>query len=267
MNQQTLIAEVSRIFSSTHPQCSLFLAGSFGRGTADEWSDVDLIAMAPTQHHAALAAGWRDMLNAITPIVFWNELNRGGLVINAISEEWLRCDLSIVTHETFGRRARDTVKPLVDRDDLYDTLPDTLPLKQPDAGTVSYLIHEFIRMLGLMPVGLGRGEYVTMVLGVGMMRGHLEALMMQDVTHPDPGGILHLSKLLPPADMGVLRALPYPGPERDALVAANLAIARQFLPRARRMAQRLDIDWPEAFEAATRRRLEHTLGPAVATGF
>lgn len=243
MNQQDLIAAVSEPMDVASVR-GLFLAGSFGRGTADEWSDVDLIAVVADGQERIVADHWRTALHAITPIVFWNELPRGVLVLNAISEEWLRCDITICTLNDFGRRAKNTVKPLIDRDGIYDALPDTLPPKQPDAGTVSYLIHEFIRMLGLMPVGLGRGELVTMVVGVGMMRGHLETLLMQDVSNPDPGGMLYQSKLLPPEQMAMLRSLPYPGPDRAALIEANLAVARQFMPRARAMAKRLDIAWP-----------------------
>lgn len=267
MDQQDLIAAIASAMSDKPAVRGLFLAGSFGRGTEDEWSDVDLIALVAPDDQAALAAEWRETLNAITPIVFWNELNRGGLVINAISEDWLRCDLSIAAPDGIGRRAKNLVRPLIDRDAIYATLPDTLPPKTPDAGYVRYVIHEFIRMLGLMPVGAGRQEYVTMVLGVSMMRGHLEGLLMQDVTHPDPGGILHQSKLLTAEHMELLRSLPYPGPDRDALVEANLTIAREFMPRARAMAARLGIEWPEAFEAATRRRLASTLGHEVGWGW
>ncbi|HEV7345814.1 MAG TPA: nucleotidyltransferase domain-containing protein [Devosia sp.] len=267
MDQQQLIAAIGEHMADKQAVRGLFLSGSFGRGTADEWSDVDLVALAAPEDHAAVARDWRKSLEAITPIVFWQELPRGGLLLNAVSHEWLRCDLIIVEPARFGSRAKNTVKPLVDRDGVYDALPETLPPRQPDPATVSYLIHEFIRMLGLMPVGLGRREYVTMVLGVGMMRGHLETLLMQDVTAPDPGGILHQSKLLSPDDMQMLQSLPYPGPEREALIEANLAIARQFMPRARAMAERLAIAWPETFEAATRRRLALTLGDAVAQGW
>ena len=259
MDQQQLIV-AARSVMDIEPIRSLFLAGSFGRGTADEWSDVDLIAVVAAGQQRIVAEHWRVMLQQITPIVFWNELPRDNLVLNAISEEWLRCDLSVVTLEQFGRRAKNTVKPLLDRDGIYDALPDTLPPRAPDAGTVRYLIHEFIRMLGLLPVGAGRGEYVTMALGVGMMRGLLESLLMQDVTNPDPGGILHQSKLLPPDQMQMLADLPYPGPEREALIEANFAVARQFMPRARAIAERLGVPWPDAFEAATRQRLISTLG-------
>ena len=99
-----------------------------------------------------------------------------------------------------------------------------------------------------------------MVLGVGMLRDHLASLLMQDVTNPDPGGILHQSTLLPPDQMQLLASLPYPGPEREALIEANFAIARQFMPRARAMARRLGIAWPDEFEAATRRHLVASLG-------
>lgn len=267
MDQQQLIAAITGAMAGKETIRGLFLAGSFGRGTADEWSDVDLIAIVAPEHIAATAADWRQTLETITPIVFWNELPRGILVLNAVSVEWLRCDLSIVAPDQFGQRARNTVKPLIDRDGVYDALPASLPPRQPDRGTVRYLIHEFIRMLGLMPVGLGRGEYMTMALGVGMMRSHLETLLMQNVTNPDPGGMLHQSRLLPPDQMDMLRSLPYPGPQREALIEANLALAREFMPRARAMAQRLDIPWPYAFEAATRNRLALTVGDAAANGW
>lgn len=265
MNQQDLIASVAERMAGKSGLDALFLAGSFGRGTADEWSDVDLLALAKPEHHAALAAQWREVLEAITPVVFWQELNRGGILLNAISEDWLRCDLSIT--DTLGARAKNTIRPLFDPANIHGTLPDSLPPKGPDTGTVRYLIHEFIRMMGLIPVAAGRGEYVTMVLGVGMMRGHFEALLMQDVTNPDPGGILHQSRLLGPEQMALLRSLPYPPPERDAVIAANFAIAREFMPRARAMAERLDIEWPEAFEAATRKRLRLTLGEELANSW
>lgn len=267
MDQQDLINAMTRKLTGNQALLALFLAGSFGRGDADTWSDVDFVALAADDQRATLAADWRLALNETTPIVFWQEVERGGLLINAVSEEWLRCDLHIVRPDEFGKRAKNTVRPLIDRDGIYAELPDRLPDREPSRTTVSYLIHEFIRMLGLMPVATERQEYVTMVVGVGMMRDHLVSLLMQDVPNPDPGGMLHQSKLLPPEQMRMLERLPYPGPDREALIEANLAIAREFMPRARAMAERLGIEWPSAFEAATRRRLSQTLGDAVGNGW
>ncbi|MBU1305941.1 MAG: nucleotidyltransferase domain-containing protein [Alphaproteobacteria bacterium] len=239
----------------------LFLGGSLGRGTADEWSDIDFVITAAPADQLAVATAWRSLLASIAPIVFWNQMDGERLVLNAITADWLRCDVAIQPAHTLLSRAKDRVKPLIDRDGLYDALPDTMPPKAPNPGYISYVIHEFIRMLGLMPVAVGRGELVTMALGLGMMRDHVAGLMMQSVTDPDPGGILHQSKVLSPEDMAVLRALPYPPLEQAALINANLAIARQFMPRARALAEQSGIPWPADFEAATRRRLNATLGP------
>ena len=60
-----------------------------------------------------------------------------------------------------------------------------------------------------------------------------------------------------------LQSLPVGAPDRAGVIEANLAIARLFLPRARSLAARLDMDWPEAFEAATRRHLRGRLGMSL----
>lgn len=264
MDQQAFIEAVTAKMAPLTAVRGLFLGGSLGRGTADQWSDIDFVVAAAPEDQTEVAIAWREALQSITPIVFWNQMDGERLVINAISEDWLRCDVAIQPPPTLMTRAKDRLKPLIDRDGLYDDLPDSMPPKGPNPAYVRYVIHEFIRMLGLLPVGSGRQEYVTMALGLGMMRDHLAGLLMQSVTDPDPGGILHQSKVLSPKAMAVLRSLPYPPLERDALIDANFAIAREFMPRARAMAKQLDIAWPDAFEAATRRRLSVAFGDEAA---
>ncbi|MGV8832026.1 MAG: aminoglycoside 6-adenylyltransferase [Devosia sp.] len=262
MNQQALIDAITAAMTGNLALRALFLGGSLGRGTDDQWSDIDFVAVAAADDHSAIAASWRATLQTITPIVFWNQIDGAGIVLNAITADWLRCDLSIQDSENFGaRRARNLVKPLIDCDGLYDDLSTTLPDRQPDPRAVRYLINEFIRVLGLLPVAMGRQEYVTSVWGVGLLRNMLIDLLQQHVTLPDPGGVLHLSKLLPAEQMQMLAALPYPGPDRTALIAAHGALAREFFPRARELAARLGLDWPADFEAATRRNLDAKLGP------
>jgi hypothetical protein len=61
-----------------------------------------------------------------------------------------------------------------------------------------------------------------------MLRDMLIDLMQEDAALPEVQGALHLSRLLPPGDMAILTALPPARPD----VAAHLAIARTFVPRA-----------------------------------
>ena len=44
MDQQELIDAMTRKLSGNEVVRGLFLAGSFGRGDADDWSDVDFVA-------------------------------------------------------------------------------------------------------------------------------------------------------------------------------------------------------------------------------
>ncbi|MEF2072103.1 hypothetical protein SMD10_10585 [Consotaella sp. CSK11QG-6] len=214
--------------------------------------------MTDADHHAALAARWRPILETIVPIVFWNTVP-GTTVSNAVAEDWTRCDLVLTTPKDFSRRSKADVKPLLDRTGLYDTLPEALPPRTPDIARIRYLIHEFIRVLGLLPVVIGRGEYLVAVKGTELQRDHLIGLLKESARPPARGGMLHLSKDLPSDQIAMLEALPYPRPVRDEVIAAHVAIAAAFLPRARALASELAIEWPERFEAATRRRLREDL--------
>ncbi len=239
---------------------ALFLAGSHGSGKADAYSDIDFVALAEEGDHAAVVAAWRQLVESIAPVVFWQERRMSWTLLNAVTEDWLRCDLTVFQPGALRGRARDMVKPLIDRGGYYDALPETLPPAQPNVQQVGYLINEFIRVMGLLPVGIGRGEYVVGVTGTGLLRDMLIQLLTEEVPMPDKGGALHLSRVLPEADMRLLEGLPYPRPNRAEIIAANIATAQAFFPRARALAERIGVPWPTAFEDATRRNLQRTLG-------
>ena len=74
------------------------------------------------------------------------------------------------------------------------------------------------------------------------------------------GGALHRNPLLTAEQRSDLQALPVIAAERSSIIAGNAAFARLFLPRARRLAAEIGMDWPTEFEDATRRHLLKTLG-------
>jgi hypothetical protein len=246
---------------SDRPQFQgLFLSGSHGRGDADQYSDVDFLGISDPEQHLDAAALWRQTLAILHPVVFWHEQIGRSILLNAITESWLRCDVLIIRPEDIKGRAKSMIRPLFDHGHLYATLPDQLPDAVPDARRVTRQINEFIRVLGLMRVGLGRSEYVLLVKGVGILRDLLTDLMLEECPVADKGGILHPSRLLTADQMTVLQGLHYPGPDRDDLIMAHVALAEAFFPRARRLADQLRINWPQPFEAATRHMLRAELG-------
>ena len=57
----------------------------------------------------------------------------------------------------------------------------------------------------------------------------------------------------------MLTSLPSPDATRDGVLSANNAVARVFFPRAKALATKIGIDWPQAFEDATRIKLTAAL--------
>lgn len=258
MDQQTLIARVVEALGPDQRIQALFLSGSFGTGTADAFSDVDLLAIADPADHEALAADWRKTLEAIAPIVHYNRLPHA-LVLNAITDDWLRVDLHIANRDHLAHAAQDTLKPLSDPGGLHATLRPETPVPSPNAGRLGWMVSEFIRILGLTPVALGRGEVELMTVGNGFLRRFLTDLLTIEVNPRIAGGMLHLSRVLDPGRMAVLAAVPLPQLTAASAIESNLALARTFMPRAKALCASLGVEWPATFEAATRNHLQRAL--------
>jgi hypothetical protein len=257
MDQQRLIDAVTGVLQPDQRIRALFLAGSFGKGTADAWSDVDLLAIAAPPDHAVIAADWRGRLETIQAAVHYQPL--GPALIHAVLADWSRVDLYIVAPERLAGRAQDKLKPLFDRDGLYARLPATIADPGPDKRQVASTIAQFLRVLGLSHVADGRREYEIGVYGYSLMRRNLSELMVAETGQGDTGGILHLSRLIDAERMAILTGLPSPVASRESVLAATQTIARLFIPRAKALAAKLGIEWPQAFEDATRAVLTRTL--------
>jgi hypothetical protein len=239
--------------------CGLFLGGSLATGHADAFSDVDLVLAVNAEAHPAFVEQIRAWIAALVELVLWKQPYPTWPLFNAVTTEWLRLDLTVTVPERLtGSKA--TLKPLVDPRDLYGGLPDRLPAREVDPAKVVALTEEFLRICGMAPIALGRAEYVVGVTGAGLLRGLLIDLLIEELALPRPPGALHLSRLLSAEDVAMLAALPAATASADGVLAANLACAGAFLPRARALAARTGAPWPSALEAAARARLEQALG-------
>jgi len=115
MDQQDLIDAMTKRMAGVPGLGALFLRGSFGRGTADRESDVDLGALVAANDQAAFVALWKSVLEAIVPIVHWAQRPMpAGMLANAISSDWLRVDLMVAAPNAFVGVAKDLCRPLID---------------------------------------------------------------------------------------------------------------------------------------------------------
>ena len=59
--------------------------------------------------------------------------------------------------------------------------------------------------------------------------------------------------------MAVLAAVPLPQLTAESAIESDLALARAFIPRAKALCAALSVEWPTAFETATRTHLQRAL--------
>jgi len=189
-----------------------------------------------------------------------NTRSFGATLVNAITADWLRCDLIIEQKDNFRSRAKSYTKPLFERSNLHEKLAEYLPGKNIDPGRMEQVINEFIRVLGLLVVGDGRGEYFTGVAGTQILRDQFAQLLILTKGLNDPGGILHLSRNLSESDMALLHSLPIPQCDRASIIQANIETAKIFFPMARKIANEFQLNWPQPFEVATQKHLQDAFG-------
>jgi predicted nucleotidyltransferase len=238
-----------------------WLTGSLGRGAGDRYSDLDVLVAVADADRPGLLDDWSGLADSVASIVHTQRL--GTAVVNHITDGWLRFDASFVDPGDLSERSADGLLPLFDRDDLATRLGGPASSAGPSAATVGRLTREFLRILGLLPVVLGRDEYVVGASGAGLARTLLIQLMVEEVAAPDPGGALHLRGLLPPDRLAQLAALPPIAATRESVLAVHLAVADLFLPLARTLADRSGTPWPAEMLAALREHLDRELGVAL----
>ncbi|WP_252912480.1 hypothetical protein [Aliihoeflea aestuarii] len=197
-----------------------------------------------------LAEIWRRAVDRTGTIVMWRDRQVRPGLINAITQDCLRTDVFIVKPDQMGRQTRDGLKVLFDHDRIFDSLPASTNPTGPDPRSVKYQFEEFIRILALLPLAMGREEYLNGVTGIFHLRNLLVHLFIEETGAPHRGGALHLDRLITDEQKEILFSLPPPVPTREALIAAHVAYAAAYLPRARRLAALWGINWPDRFEEA-----------------
>ena len=238
---------------------ALFLGGSFGNGLADEYSDIDFVMVANEGASDAVAQVWHNAVSKTGDIVLWWDRSSAPFLINAITDDWTRTDVTILKTDQMGSQTQSTLVPLFDHDNLYASLEKSALKSEPNLKKFKFEVENFIRVLGLLHLAAGRKEYINGVMGIFLLRKHLIDLLIEETDAPNRGGVLHLNRLITDEQKELLTSLPPAVPNRDAMISAHLAYAEAYLPRARRRAERLGMEWPERFEAATWTRLEESL--------
>jgi len=259
--QAALIDSIVEVLHADHRVEAAWLAGSLGRGEGDAFSDVDVLVLVPDGLHAEVTGAYAADLGGMADAVLATPLF-GGAVLNVVTADWERFDLSFVRREHLDRYDAGRLKTLFNKGGASPPRRPPAPPYEPPAARVEAMVSEFLRVLGLAAVVLGRQEHVLAVSGIELQRRALIELMTEANRVPpqDRGGALHLRRLLSADQLALLADLPPMRAEPQAFLQANAAIARIYLPLARRLCEETGAAWPQALEDATRRRLQTALG-------
>ncbi|MDP1618610.1 hypothetical protein [Phenylobacterium sp.] len=250
-DQQSLLETLETALRPDARIGSAWLTGSLGAGRGDAWSDVDITLVVAADDIPGLLG---DLMREDGPLPATAlRLSQFGRLVNGTTPALQRFDLMLSTPEEFARQAATAVKQLFGAASQGPTGRAASP---PDpaaaARRVEALITEFLRVLSLAPVPVGRREWVVMQDGVGHLRRLLIELMLEEngFGPAERGGAKKLYPFLKPEQIAELEALVPPRADEVELLAANRDLRDRFLPRARRVAHAKGAAWPADWEAA-----------------
>lgn len=261
--QQELLDAIGRVLEGDAEIEAAWLGGSLGRGGGDAFSDVDVVALVAPGPAAEVGLRYcRDVASIARPALA--QPLYGGRVLNVVTMDWRRFDVSFVEA---GELARFDAARLICLFNKGGHAPPrgAAAAYQASPEAVLKLVNEYLRILGLLVVAVGRQEYVLGLTGLELLRRLTLDLMLEEngVGPAERGGALRRNPLLTADQRRELEGLTPVAANRAGIIAGNVELAAIFLPRARRLAKRTGMTWPAAFEAATRRHLLERLGMSI----
>ncbi|NHA68405.1 nucleotidyltransferase domain-containing protein [Phycicoccus flavus] len=238
-----------------------WLGGSLARGTADDWSDIDL-HLGVEDLGAFDAAAW---LGAVTPLVLADPIPGVPHSLVAVTPDWVHVD--VVAHEADA--LPDPARPvrvLLDRTGgLADTVGEPVGFGEPTFPDDD--VRLFFYVLGASVAAVRREETQPLAHGAAAMRDQLLVrIMLAENGVRKSDGARRMRRYLTDEQVDALCALPPVGVDPTARPDVLAAVAREYLVRARRLAVRTGAEWPHALEAATLRLWAEELGVDLGAG-
>jgi hypothetical protein len=245
---------------------ALWLTGSLAAGTADPQSDVDLRAVVPAESFATIEQWWPDLIDLVAPTVWkrrWPSPPNEA-ILGAITADYLRFDLVIQSVTDTQPRRLEAARVLFDKDGIAERFPLTAAAPPDPYAHLPYIVEEFIRLLGMLPIVVERDDVPMGMEGqMGVHSLLISLLLLENGIDRTITGKRHVAAFLSAEQRVVLAGVSSLDPSMESLIQGRLAYARVFLPRARRLMEARSLPYPDAFETATKQHLRDTLGVTV----
>ena len=230
------------------------VGGSIGAGSADAWSDLDIVVVTHPEQHDAFLADRDTWLSAITPTVF-ARTPIAPFVINTVTDEGLTFDISVwadAAPEWPATPVRYAVGMLSSAP--FDEVRDAL----------EYAVAEMLRgMNGPFISLLQRDEHLRHLTGVPHLLGLLTTVFLAETGATPPGK--HWNGTYTEEQRDAVAGLPPVSATREGLIAFGLGVAELLITRARPLYPGYDLVWPEDLARVTATRVHQQLGIETST--
>lgn len=257
------LAALARACEDDPQVLAAWVGGSLARGTADDWSDIDLHLLVAQAEQ--FCSGIRSWFERTAPVVLAEEIPDvpGGFVF--VTPAWVHVDVIVHDRRDFCQEGLPA-RVLLDRAGLVREIPAAdeqmlgdpyLPLDQ---------VRLYLYFMGVTVTVVHRGEWLALAQGAAGFRDSLLIpLMLAENGVRKTDGAKRLNRYLTEEQVAALQAIPPIGTDPEQLMKAHVAIAREYLSRGHRLAGALGEAWPSDLEQASvdlwRRELGIQLDP------
>lgn len=229
-----------------------WLEGSLARDEADDWSDIDLHVRV-AEESSFDAAIW---LQNRFALVLLDRVPGLSTTYIALTPEWVHIDLTVESRDEPPSADEPRIM-LLDRRES----PPAGAVQPVDAPLFSVAdARVFLYLMGVGVAAQARGDAIAHAQTVTALRDRhlLPVLLAENGQHARQAK--RLGRLLTAEQRAALAAIPPIGLDGHALLAAQTAIAQEYLPRAKRLIAAKHLEWPEALERATGELWKRQLG-------
>ncbi len=260
--QSTMCRQVSELLYANDRVRGLWLSGSLARGDADRWSDVDFVVAVDDQLIGETAAELEASLTRAFDIVLLRSRGFDTFhLLNVVTLDWQRMDFSLYASVAFPDSKLRGLRRVFDKDMIGGHLEGTpSPAAPASMEQVDFTLTEFARVLGLLPVVLGRDDLVGAVSGACLLRDHLIMLLQSELVGQLARGALNLTAQLTSDGVDALLRLPALAADRASILGFHRACFVAFLEHGRRGAVGYQARWPTWLIDALHARLAHEFG-------
>lgn len=236
-----------------------WLEGSFGRGNADRYSDLDIHLLLAQDYVEAFRTNAETWLSTLVPLVLFNVLFDGKM-INALTENGLRIDLWLHAGDTITL-IEGKVSVLVDKMHCVRWKQSTTTTDSAiDLQALEQQTKEFWRCIALLPSGVGRNELITCFTGLSVQTNLLVNIILAGYGITRDRGVKNLNQFLPPDTRQALEgALSMNELTRVSLVHAHLDLARIMQQHGPIIAAKHGYAYPAELEVAVLRYVRQEL--------